>query len=62
MVSQKKKILYDLKRGRKIDVLDAIKQYGCLRLSGRIFELRKEGYEKIKTDMNKGYATYFLPE
>lgn len=43
-------ILRDLKRGRKITQAKAYEWYGCLRLSGRIFDLRELGYD-IKTDM-----------
>ena len=46
--SQKLAILADLKRGRAITPLDALRRYGSLRLSGRILELRKDGWD-IKT-------------
>lgn len=59
MTSQRKKILIDLKNGMKIDQLHAIKQYGCLRLSSRIFEIRQAGYNVI-TDMSRNYATYYM--
>ena len=48
--TQCEQILRDLKRGWKITQSKAYERYGCLRLSGRIFDLRELGYD-IKTDM-----------
>ena len=43
-MSQKKQILKHLKTHRGITTLDAFDRYGITRLSGRIFELRQDGY------------------
>lgn len=56
-------ILEHLKRGEILTPLIALQKYGCLRLSGRIFDLREAGYN-IMTDMiqdgKKRYANYIL--
>lgn len=49
--SQNDKILKYLRTHRKgITQAKAYEKFGCLRLSGRIYELRRMGYD-IKTDM-----------
>lgn len=52
-----------MRRYGQITPMDALEGSGCFRLSGRIFELRDQGYE-IETIRNKkqGYATYILKE
>jgi len=47
--SQSKLILMDLIGGHRITALDALRDYGCFRLSARIEELRRRGYQ-IKSD------------
>lgn len=47
-MTQNQQILEHLQSGRTITQLDALNKYGCMRLSGRIFELRQRGY-KIRT-------------
>jgi hypothetical protein len=42
--SQKAQILAHLQSGRSITTLQALKLYGCFRLSGRIHELQKDGH------------------
>lgn len=48
--TQTEKILSHLKSGRSITPLDALRDFGCFRLGGRIFDIRKLGYE-VKTKM-----------
>lgn len=48
--SQNKAILNALKRGLKLTPLDMLRLFGCLRASGRIFDLRAKGHA-IKTTM-----------
>lgn len=48
--SQEAAILKHLESGRTITALEAFKLYGCLRLSGRIYDLKEQGY-KIKPEM-----------
>lgn len=61
--SQEIQILNDLYTGTKITQLDALKRYGCFRLSARIKSLRNEGF-KIVTEMiemnGKHVAQYYL--
>lgn len=68
--AQKKMILRALQDGRTITQNDAFAWFACTRLSARIFDLRKEGYN-IETVMVKGknrfgasvrYAGYRLEE
>lgn len=42
--SQNDKILQYLQKGNKITTLEASYMFGCLRLSGRIYDLRQKGY------------------
>lgn len=59
--TQSKQILEYMKKHGSITPLEALQHIGCLRLSGRIFDLRQEGY-RIRTDMERvqtrdnGYA------
>lgn len=48
--SQSKQILEYMKKHGSITSIEAVRHIGCLRLSGRIFDLRQEGYP-ITTDM-----------
>lgn len=61
--SQTNRIKEHLLAGNKITALDALHLYGCLRLSGRIHDLRSQGLP-IKTDMveinGKRIAKYTL--
>lgn len=43
-MSQSQEILDYLLDGGRITQLDALKHFGCLRLSGRIHDLREKGY------------------
>ena len=49
-MTQEQAILTDLKRGKRITQWDAAIDYGCWRLSGRIYDLRQDGH-KIITDL-----------
>ena len=42
--SQEKRILDYLQNGGKITPLEALDKFGCLRLSGRIYDLKRKGY------------------
>ena len=52
-----------LQSGKSITPLEALNLYGCLRLGGRIWELRNEGH-RIDTEMierhGKRFARYSL--
>jgi hypothetical protein len=43
MESQEQQIRNHLESGKKLTSLEALKLFGCLRLSGRIFDLREQG-------------------
>jgi hypothetical protein len=43
-MTQNKQILHYLKTGKSITPLEALYQFGCLRLSARIFELKEKGW------------------
>lgn len=44
-MSQREQILKHLNEKGSITPLDALRYYGCLRLSARIYELRKDGHD-----------------
>lgn len=61
--AQNRKLKAHLLQGRTIDPLQALSWYGIMRLSARIYDLRRQGME-IRTvrvkDRNKSYARYSL--
>jgi len=63
--SQEKMILDALLAGRKITPLDALNDYGCMRLGGRIFDLRAAGHEISdewhETKSGKRVKRYYIP-
>lgn len=61
--SQAEQILADLVSGKVIDPMQALKDYKCWRLSGRILDLRRRGHRidtTIVTKRGKSYAAYTL--
>ena len=61
-MSQRAEILSWLKR-KPITALDAMKNFGCMRLAPRILELRQAGWPietEIVTRNGKRFAKYFL--
>ena len=65
METQKDMILKWLETGEPITPLDALQEFGCFRLGGRINDLRNEGYP-IMTEMitrnKKTFARYWLKD
>lgn len=65
-ITQNQQIKAHLLSGRKLTSLEALHQFGCLRLSGRIHDLRKEGMKiqsETKTlDNKKRVAEYSISE
>jgi hypothetical protein len=49
--SQLKAIEKDLKAGRKVSPMQALRDYGCLRLSARIFELKHKRHLNIESKL-----------
>ena len=58
--TQKQDILKFLHENGSITPLDALKEFGCMRLAARICELVKEGYP-ISTEMEISYNRYGAP-
>jgi hypothetical protein len=61
--AQADQILAALERGERITSIDALRDFGCFRLSGRIYELRQAGYPVLDTLVSingKMVARYFL--
>jgi hypothetical protein len=62
--SQKIAILRFLQEGNRITPLLALEKFKCMRLGGRCFELRKEGYniksEMVKVPSGKRVKSYWL--
>lgn len=67
-MTQEEKVLRHLKQFGSITSWEAIMEYGITRLSAKIFNLRKEGYEieservttKNRFDENCTFAKYML--
>jgi hypothetical protein len=62
-MSQTEQILNHLKKGKKLNPLQALNLYGCFRLASRISELRKDGHliDTIPTKKGKKvFASYKL--
>jgi hypothetical protein len=61
--SQALAILVALKKGKKITPLKALKEFGCLRLGARIWDLKRMGH-KIESDLverdGKHVAQYYM--
>lgn len=47
-ISQANKILEYMKKHGSITSLEAFQKIGCTRLSGRIFDLKRRGYNIVK--------------
>lgn len=62
--TQNRRILAHLQNGGTVTSLTALYDFGCLRLSGRIFELREAGYpvedKWVETPSGKRVKMYFL--
>ncbi len=52
--SQEKAILKHLQKGLVLTPLDALKRFGTLRLSGRVYDLKKAGHAISKRMVKKG--------
>ena len=51
-MSQKKVILRELLKGKKISQLSALRQFDCMRLADVVWNLRKEGHD-VKREWRK---------
>lgn len=69
-MSQADMILMFMRENGSITPLDAIREFGCLRLGARIYDLRKRGYSisrKLDKSTNRygktvTYARYMIEE
>lgn len=62
-MTQTQMILRDLKRGKAITPIDALREYQCFRLAARVAELRNDGHDIITDEIvrdGKRYASYRL--
>lgn len=61
---QADQILAALERGESLTALDALNRFGCMRMSGRIYELKEAGVpvqdETIKLASGKHVKRYYL--
>lgn len=65
MKSQNKAILEALQAGRKLTPLDALAEFNCMRLGGRIHNLRQLGHNIITETVEvngKRFASYSMGE
>ena len=61
-INQTQAIKAHLESGRSITPIDALRQYGCLRLGARIYDLRREGMAvnmRLVKHGKKRYAEYY---
>lgn len=65
-MSQEQAILDALKAGRELTPLEALTDFGCLRLGARIYDLKKAGVaissRMIETSTGKHVAAYSIGE
>ena len=62
-MSQEQDILEYLQDGNSLSPLEALQKFGCLRLSGRIFDLKKLGIDIRVLPHEKGqknFARYYI--
>jgi len=63
--SQEQRILDALLAGRKLTPIDALNEFSCFRLGGRIYDLKKKGHdirtEDFKLPSGKHVARYWIP-
>jgi len=57
-MSQEQQILKDLEKGKRITALDALHNYGCLRLAARILEIKNAGHKVAKEMVKKNGKTF----
>lgn len=63
-MKQAEMILKDLKKGKRITPISALRDYGCFRLSARVYDLKSAGHPiecKMVSDNDKTFAEYRMP-
>ena len=62
--SQAQRILEALQSGRRLTPIDALREFNCFRLGGRIWDLKKQGHpiesEWVEVRTGKRVKRYFL--
>lgn len=62
--SQNDAIISHLKTGADLTSLDALQRFKCMRLSARIYDLRRQGYrigaERVRVASGKNVERYWL--
>lgn len=65
--SQNQKILKHMKEHGQITPMDALKQFGCMRLAARVKDLRNKGYNIESTTITNAregkkvsYSSYYM--
>ena len=61
MLAQNKRILKFMQRGNAITPMSALKMFGCFRLSGRVYDLKKDGHKierRLVRRSGKNFAEY----
>ena len=62
-MTQEQMIVLDLEKGKNITALDALQNYGSLRLAARILDIKNAGYnvdKKMVKKNGKSFASYYL--
>ena len=57
-MTQNETILAALQEGKTISPMTALKQFGCMRLAARVWELRSKGYPIESIPKSNGNATW----
>ena len=52
-MTQAQQILFWMEAGHSITALEALNQFGCMRLAARVDELRKQGHNVVATTEQK---------
>lgn len=63
IVSQNKAILKHLEAGNTITAIEALKMFGCFRLSARIYNLKEQGHDiasELVFENGKKFSNYYL--
>ncbi|MFA6717456.1 MAG: helix-turn-helix domain-containing protein [Prevotella sp.] len=64
--TQNMAIISHLKTGADLTSLDALQRFKCMRLSARIYDLRRQGYricsERVKVGNGKHVERYWLED
>jgi len=60
VMSQAEHVLWHMQVYGRITPLEALREYGCMRLAARIHELRARGHQIEALTSRDGYAVYFM--